>query len=263
MIKTCVPAEVRYEKKVTRLVEKHHHHHQYQDCVYSEEEPRGLGGNHLSTERPVWFISALNLISYDFILLRSPLRRLDESGLPGRLLTVEALSEEQQRELNPKPPTSSQLRIGVARDWPDARAVWVSNNGSLVVWVNMEDHLRLVSTRDDANTTEAFSKHRLFLCACLRLEDSVWKQQPGRVTNSPASVGTGLRIRVHLRLRHVPKHKQLQDILDRLRINMEQTESPALYLACNTATFGVSEVGATQLVVDGVKLLILMESRRH
>ncbi|XP_049423372.1 uncharacterized protein LOC125883192 [Epinephelus fuscoguttatus] len=92
------------------------------------------------------------------------LQRLEEEQLPGRLLLLEELNQEQQRELNLNTPSSSQLRIGVARDWPDARAVWVSEDGSLVVWVNMEDHLRLVSTRDDANITEAFK------CICTNLQ---------------------------------------------------------------------------------------------
>lgn len=30
---------------------------------------------------------------------------------------------------------------------------------------------------------------------------------------------------------------------------------------CNVATFGMSEVGVAQLVVDGVKLIIAMEKR--
>lgn len=38
-------------------------------------------------------------------------------------------------------------------------------------------------------------------------------------------------------------------------------EYPALYHVSNMATFGVNEVGLTQLVVDGVKLLIAMEKR--
>lgn len=38
-------------------------------------------------------------------------------------------------------------------------------------------------------------------------------------------------------------------------------ESPALYCVSNAATFGRSEVGLTQLVVDGVKLLVAMEKR--
>lgn len=40
----------------------------------------------------------------------------------------------------------------------------VSKDGSLVVWVNMDDHLRLVSTRDDGNIVEAFK------CVCINLQ---------------------------------------------------------------------------------------------
>ncbi|XP_070778833.1 creatine kinase M-type [Enoplosus armatus] len=199
-------------------------------------------------------------------LARRALQRLDEEEQPGRLLLLEELNQEQQRELNLNPPSSSQLRTGVARDWPDARAVWVSKDGSLVVWVNMEDHLRLVSARDDGNIAEAFK------CICINLQKLeefyrdlrhpfTWKQQLGWVSSSPADVGTGLRIRVHLKLQHLPQHKRLQDVLKRLRICMDRTESPALYRVSNAATFGVSEVGLTQLVVDGVKLLVAMEKR--
>nr|XP_020475898.1 creatine kinase M-type-like isoform X2 [Monopterus albus] len=96
-------------------------------------------------------------------LARRALQWLEEE-MPGRLLLLEELSQEQQRELNLDSPSPTQLRIGVARDWPDARAVWVSKNGSLVIWVNMDDHLKLVSTRNDANIAEAFK------CICINLQ---------------------------------------------------------------------------------------------
>ncbi|GAA6233139.1 creatine kinase M-type-like isoform X1 [Lates japonicus] len=200
------------------------------------------------------------------MLARRALQQLEDEELPGRLLLLEELNQEQQRELNLSSPTSSQLRIGVARDWPDARAIWMSKDGSLVIWVNLDDHLRLVSTQDDANIAEAFKR----ICINLqKLEEYyrelrhpfIWKQQLGWVTSSPANMGTGLRIRVHLKLQHLPKHKRLQDVLKRLRICMDRTESSALYVVSNAATIGLSEVELTQLVVDGVKLLIAMEKR--
>lgn len=45
------------------------------------------------------------------------------------------------------------------------------------------------------------------------------------------------------------------------RLCLSFPESPALFRVCNVATFGVSEVGLTQLVVDGIKLLIAMEKQ--
>ncbi|XP_028267303.1 creatine kinase M-type isoform X2 [Parambassis ranga] len=199
------------------------------------------------------------------MLARKALQRLEEER-PGRLLLLEKPNEEQCGELTLNPPSSWQLRIGVARDWPDARAVWVSQDGSLVVWVNIEDHIRLVSTQDDGNVAEAFKS----ICINLqKLEEFyrelrhpfIWKQQLGWVTSSPADVGTGLRTNVYLKLQHLPMHRRLPAVLKRLRIRMDKTESPVLYCVSNVPTFGISEVGLAQLVVDGVKLLITMEKR--
>ncbi|RVE76616.1 hypothetical protein OJAV_G00010390 [Oryzias javanicus] len=198
-------------------------------------------------------------------LARRALQKL-ETEVPGELWLLEELNQQQQVEMKVTAPTSLQLRCGVARDWPDARAVWLSKDGSLLVWVNMDDHLRLASPRDDANVTEAFK--RVFI-NLQKLQESyralkhpfIWKQQLGWVTSSPADVGTGLKVSVHLKLQLLPKHKRLPDVLKRLKICMEETESPEVYSVRNSRTFGQTEVELTQLVVDGVKLLIAMEKR--
>uniref|UniRef100_A0A8C7YZJ5 creatine kinase n=1 Tax=Oryzias sinensis TaxID=183150 RepID=A0A8C7YZJ5_9TELE len=198
-------------------------------------------------------------------LARRALQKL-EAELPGQLFLLEELSRQQQAEMKATSPTSLQLRCGVARDWPDARAAWLSQDGSLVIWVNIDDHLRLVSHRDDANVAEAFK--RVFI-NLQKLEEHyralkhpfIWKQQLGWVTSSPADVGTGLKVSIHLKLQLLPQHKRLPDVLTRLKICMEKTESPEVYSVRNIATFGQTEVELTQLVVDGVKLLIAMEKR--
>ncbi|KAM9769308.1 creatine kinase M-type-like isoform 2-T2 [Menidia menidia] len=198
-------------------------------------------------------------------LARRALQRL-EGELPGSFFLLEELTQEQQEQLGHHPPSSSQLRTGVARDWPDARAVWTSKDNSLVIWVNMEDHIRLVSARDDANVAEAFK------CVCSNLQKLqdfyqelrhpfIWKQQLGWVTSSPADVGTGLRISVFIKLQLLPQHKRFQDVIKRLKIHVDTTETPKLYRVSNATTFGLNEVELTQLVVDGVKLLIAMEKR--
>ncbi|XP_024145798.1 zgc:172076 [Oryzias melastigma] len=198
-------------------------------------------------------------------LARRALQKL-EPELPGELWLLEDLNQQQQVEMKVTSPTSLQLRCGVARDWPDARAVWLSEDGTLVIWVNVDDHLRLVSPRDDANVAEAFKSISINL---QKLEESyralkhpfIWKQQLGWVTSSPADVGTGLKVSIHLKLQLLPKHKRLPDVLKRLKISMEKTESPEVYRVTNSRTFGQTEVELTQLVVDGVKLLIAMEKR--
>jgi creatine kinase len=39
----------------------------------------------------------------------------------------------------------SWLSSGVARDWPDARAIYVNNDKTIFAWINQKDHLRFIS----------------------------------------------------------------------------------------------------------------------
>ncbi|XP_046899681.1 zgc:172076 [Hypomesus transpacificus] len=197
-------------------------------------------------------------------LAKKALEQLSEE-FPGKLYSMEKLTEDQEEMgLIVDAPSSSQFRTGVARDWPDSRAVWVSKDCSLGIWINMEEHIKLVTMRSDANIAEAFK------CICintLKLEalykklrhPFIWKQHLGWVVSSPADVGTGLRASVRVRLPHLFTHNRLQDVLKRLRLRMENTDELDVYNVSNVPTIGFNEVSLTQLVVDGVKLLIVME----
>ncbi|KAI5101058.1 hypothetical protein C0J45_8261 [Silurus meridionalis] len=196
-------------------------------------------------------------------------KALDQLGeeLPGKLYSMEDLNQEtEDKGLVLDAPPIMLMKTGVARDWPDARALWLSENGSLAVWLNMEDHLKLVSSRTDADLQEAFAS----ICINLvKLEaiynilrhSFIWKPHLGWVVSSPAEVGTGLKATVTIRLRHLPKNKHLENILDRLRLRMEASNSHGLYKISNQQTIGLTEVEFMQLVVDGVKLLIRIEKR--
>jgi len=39
----------------------------------------------------------------------------------------------------------SWLSSGVARDWPDGRALFVNSDKTLFAWINQKDHFRLIS----------------------------------------------------------------------------------------------------------------------
>uniref|UniRef100_A0A3P8YNT0 creatine kinase n=2 Tax=Esox lucius TaxID=8010 RepID=A0A3P8YNT0_ESOLU len=186
--------------------------------------------------------------------------------LPGKLYSVAEISQHPEDKGVTVIPSPFQLRTGVARDWPDSRAVWFSKDRTLVVWININDHLKLVTTRDDANIAKAFQ------CICVNLQKLealykkmrhpfIWKPQLGWVVSSPADVGTGLRARVRVKLPELSRHKRLKDILRRLRLCMDNTDCSGVYNVSNAQTIGLDEVGFMQLVVDGVQLLIRMEKR--
>ncbi|KAF4083276.1 hypothetical protein AMELA_G00138040 [Ameiurus melas] len=215
--------------------------------------------------------SAIKLNKYSNVFGESAqcMKALDQLSeeLPGKLYSMDELNQETEDKglLLDAPPTSL-MKTGVARDWPDARALWMSANGSLGIWINMEDHLKLVSSRSDANIQEAFASVCINL---LKLEAVyaklrhafIWKPHLGWVVSSPAEVGTGLKASVTIRLIHLPEHIHLDNILDRLRLCMEADNSDGLYKISNRQTIGLTEVEFVQLVVDGVKLLIRIEKR--
>uniref|UniRef100_A0A4W5R8V3 creatine kinase n=1 Tax=Hucho hucho TaxID=62062 RepID=A0A4W5R8V3_9TELE len=155
--------------------------------------------------------------------------------LPGKLYSRAELSHDKDdKGVTVGAPSLSQLRNGVARDWPDSRDVW-----SVLLF------------KYDANIAEAFQ------CICVVIlkvgtlgrhtpEVFIWKQQLGWVVSSPADVGTGLRARVRVKLQHLPRRPQ-------------ETAPLEVYNISNAQTIGLDAVGFTQLVVDGVKLLIRMK----
>lgn len=58
----------------------------------------------------------------------------------------------------------------------------VSENRSLLVWVNIDEHLRLVSMREDANVAEAFQ------CICISLQKvnfNKWINNPNKMFTVP------------------------------------------------------------------------------
>jgi len=57
----------------------------------------------------------------------------------------------------------------MARDWPDARGIWHNDAKTFLVWINEEDHTRLISMQKGGNIGQVFER----FCKGLNLV-SVW-----------------------------------------------------------------------------------------
>ena len=51
------------------------------------------------------------------------------------------------------------MMVGMAQDWPDARGIWHNDNKNFLVWVNEEDHSRVISMQNDGNMKEVGIKY--------------------------------------------------------------------------------------------------------
>uniref|UniRef100_A0A8C8TNN5 Creatine kinase M-type n=1 Tax=Peromyscus maniculatus bairdii TaxID=230844 RepID=A0A8C8TNN5_PERMB len=147
-----------------------------------------------------------------------------------------------------------------------------NDNKSFLVWVNEEDHLRVISMEKGGNMKEVF---RRFCVGLQKIEEIfkkaghpfMWNEHLGYVLTCPSNLGTGLRGGVHVKLANLSKHAKFEEILTRLRLQKRGTGGVdtaavgAVFDISNADRLGSSEVEQVQLVVDGVKLMVEMEKK--
>merc|ERR1712168_286594 len=160
---------------------------------------------------------------------------------------------------------------GMARDWPDGRGIWHNDSKTFLVWVNEEDHLRVISMQKGGDIKGVF---RRFCEGLTKIEtlmkerghSYMWNEHLGYVLTCPSNLGTGLRAGVHVKLPAMAKdEKKLDKVLDLLRLQKRGTggvdtaSSDGTYDVSNADRIGYSEVELLQFVCNGVALLIEME----
>merc|ERR1712121_189149 len=81
-------------------------------------------------------------------------------------------------------------------DWPDARGIWHNDKKNFLVWINEEDHLRIISMQKGGNISEVF--HR-WCKGIVEVEkhmkatgyEYMWNEHLGYVLTCPSNLGTG------------------------------------------------------------------------
>uniref|UniRef100_UPI00358FD500 creatine kinase U-type, mitochondrial-like n=1 Tax=Myxine glutinosa TaxID=7769 RepID=UPI00358FD500 len=198
--------------------------------------------------------------------------------LAGRYYSLKGMSEaDQQRLIDDhllfdKPVSPLLIAAGMARDWPDARGIWHNHQKTFVVWVNEEDHIRLISMEKGGNMRKVFESFCHGLKEVERLihkqgKEFMWDSHLGYILTCPSNLGTGLRASVHIRLPHLSKDPRFPSILENLRLQKRGTggvDTAAvgnIFDISNLDRLGISEVELVQMVIDGVNFLIDCEKR--
>ncbi|XP_047430126.1 creatine kinase B-type-like isoform X1 [Mugil cephalus] len=201
-----------------------------------------------------------------------------DGDLKGKYYALKNMTDEEQQQLIDdhflfdKPVSPLLLASGMARDWPDGRGIWHNDNKTFLVWVNEEDHLRVISMQKGGNMKEVFER---FCTGLTKIEslfkerghEFMWNEHLGYVLTCPSNLGTGLRAGVHVKLPLLSKHDKFGDVLKRLRLQKRGTGGVdtaavgGVFDISNADRLGFSEVELVQMVVDGVNLLVEMEKR--
>lgn len=149
--------------------------------------------------------------------------------LKGKYYPLNGMTEEQQDNLIEehflfdKPVSPLLTSAGMARDWPDARGIWHNDAKNFLVWVNEEDHLRIISMQKDGNINEVFRRWCKGIAEVEKNMKSVgyqymWNPHLGYVLTCPSNLGTGVRAGVHLKIPLLSEHAAFETILKKCRL---------------------------------------------
>lgn len=198
--------------------------------------------------------------------------------LQGEYYSLRNMSiHEQQRLIDDhflfdKPVSPLLLASRMARDWPDARGIWYNSKRNFLIWVNEEDHTRIISMQEGGNMHDVFTRFcnglkNFELELAVQSKEFMWNQHLGYILTCPSNLGTGLRAGVHLRIPNLSVSPLFDEILSSLRLQKRGTGGVdtdfknGIFDISNIDRIGFTEVQLVQIVVDGVELLIQMEKR--
>ncbi len=157
---------------------------------------------------------------------------------------------------------------GINSDFPAGRGIYVSDDRHFLVWVNEEDHLRIISLEKTANISSVFNRICRALQALDQHLDFARDQRYGNLTSCPTNIGTAMRAGVHIHLEKLADKPELLARLARshhLQIRGTGGEKTAVEDAVfdisNCRRFGISEIEIIQNLYQGISAIIQAEEK--
>ncbi|XP_078661330.1 arginine kinase-like [Branchiostoma floridae x Branchiostoma belcheri] len=160
-----------------------------------------------------------------------------------------------------------QTAAGIRRHWPEGRGIFYNKAKTFSVWVNEEDHLRIISMQKGADVQQVFDR----LCRGINAinkallkhaqTEFAFHKQYGFLSSCPTNLGTGMRASVHVTVPSSLSDVQLKNACRQLGLDVrgrhgETSEAKGgVYDLSNHQRLGRTEVELLQTLVDGINSL--------
>jgi creatine kinase/arginine kinase len=225
---------------------------------------------------------ARNLKDYEFSpqISLSHRKKLEETAIKALGALKEDLGGEYvslKNMENPDQPLKSDILVftkgdrfqdaaGINSGFPEGRGVFYSLDRRLMVWVNEEDHLRIMSLEKTSDLSAAFHRLGRTLRVLETRLDFAWDKTYGYLTSCPTNLGTAMRAGVHIRLEKLDRKKESLNRLAReyhLQIRGTRGEKTkvqeAVFDISNAQRLGITETAIIQSLHNGIAALIKAE----
>ncbi|OII75891.1 ATP:guanido C-terminal catalytic domain-containing protein [Cryptosporidium andersoni] len=196
--------------------------------------------------------------------------------LAGKYYPLSSLTEEETQRLIDdhllfqKPESPLLLTAGMARDWPDARGIFHNEKKDFLVWINEEDHIRIISMQNGSDIHAVFSR---FSRAVSEIEASMlingykfaFDKHFGYLATCPSNLGTGLRASALVKIPLLEKHPRFMEIFKPLRMQRRGTYGvdsqsiDGIHDISNSDRMGSTEVELVNTFIKGATKIIELE----
>jgi len=133
----------------------------------------------------------------------------------------------------------------------------VNKNENLIIWINEEDHLSLISQSNDSKMSETYER---IIRSINKINESFEFQQHqrlGYLNFSPINIGTALQINIRIKLLNLEKLNQLIEFCQqKLDIHLENTNEKNIFNLSNIIRLGRTEFHIIRSIWDGVQQII-------
>lgn len=156
---------------------------------------------------------------------------------------------------------------GGYHDWPSGRGMFMNDAKTFIVWVNEEDHIRLISMQNGPSLKEVWRRLVNGIRALENLLEFEKHDKFGYLTFCPTNVGTALRASVHVRVPKLADSEKLEEVASNFNLQLrgfhgEQTypTDDGVYDISNKCRIGKTEWELVNMMWDGIKKLLEHEN---
>ncbi|CAD5205832.1 unnamed protein product [Bursaphelenchus okinawaensis] len=212
----------------------------------------------------------------DYLIMQEKVKKalsnVKDADLKGTYYPLDGMSKETQNQLIKdhflfKEGDRHLQHANACNFWPKGRGIFHNNEKNFLIWVNEEDHMRIISMENGSDVGNVLDR-------LIRGIKSIEKGVPfarherlGWLTFCPTNLGSTVRASVHIQLPKLAAKKDFKEICEKLNLQVrgihgEHSESEGgVYDISNKARLGLSEYEAVKQMYDGVKELIRLEQQ--
>ncbi|XP_055643975.1 arginine kinase 1-like [Toxorhynchites rutilus septentrionalis] len=219
------------------------------------------------------FNPCLKMDQYEELMsrIKTVLEGLEAEDLKGEFHPLEGMSKEHMIQLIDehylfKEGDRFLHSAGACRFWPIGRAIFYNEPKTFVVWINEEDHMRVISMDKGGDLGAIYQ--RLVSAVEAIGKDIAFERSDrlGYLTFCPTNLGTTIRASVHIKLPNLgSKREKLEEEAAKLNLQVrgtrgEHTDSEeGVFDVSNKRRLGLTEFEAVEEMYNGIKQLIELE----